>query len=76
MDPGDGVVLYTDGVIEAISHTNELYGDDRLLAAIQHAPAGAQAVVRAITDGVRAFAKGQAQSDDVTVVCFERTRSG
>jgi serine phosphatase RsbU (regulator of sigma subunit) len=72
MDPGDGVVLYTDGVIEALSRTNELYGDDRLVAAIRRAPPGAEAVVRAITEDVRAFAAGHAQSDDVTVVCFDR----
>src|SRR5215510_13010876 len=29
MDPGDGVVLYTDGVIEALNRENERYGDDR-----------------------------------------------
>jgi serine phosphatase RsbU (regulator of sigma subunit) len=72
MDPGDAVVVYTDGVIEALNRTNELYGDERLVAAIKQAPAGSDAVVRAITDDVRAFAAGQPQSDDVTVVCFDR----
>lgn len=71
MDPGDGVVLYTDGVIEALNRENERYGDDRLAGAIRKAPAGADAVVRAITADVRAFAVGS-QGDDVTVVCFTR----
>jgi sigma-B regulation protein RsbU (phosphoserine phosphatase) len=72
MDPGDGVVLYTDGVIEAMNKKNDLYGDDRLIAAIGKAPPGAAAVVRDITADVRAFAAGQTQSDDITVVCFAR----
>jgi phosphoserine phosphatase RsbU/P len=72
VDPGDGVVLYTDGVIEALTRGNERYGYDRLVGAIRKAPAGADALVRGVIADVRAFAAGSPQSDDLTVVCFTR----
>jgi serine phosphatase RsbU (regulator of sigma subunit) len=72
MDAGDAVVLYTDGVGEAMNRKLDLYGDERLAAAITAAGAGARAIVRTIDGDVRAFADGHPQSDDVTIVCFER----
>jgi sigma-B regulation protein RsbU (phosphoserine phosphatase) len=65
-------VLYTDGVGEAMNRKLDLYGDERLAAAITAAGAGARAIVRTIDGDVRAFADGHPQSDDVTIVCFER----
>ncbi|HYM24619.1 MAG TPA: SpoIIE family protein phosphatase [Vicinamibacterales bacterium] len=72
IDPGDRVVLYTDGVIEALNRADELYGDSRLLEAVRRPAANAEATVQSITADVRAFADGRTQSDDITVVCFER----
>ena len=73
-DRGDTVVLFTDGVIEALNRQNELYGNDRLLDAVAGCPAGPAAeMVRSIGENVAAFADTQEQSDDVTVVCFQRT---
>jgi serine phosphatase RsbU (regulator of sigma subunit) len=72
MDTGDTVVLYTDGVAEAMNRKLDLYGDERLAAAIKAAGAGARVVVRTIDGDVRAFVDGHPQSDDVTIVCFER----
>lgn len=73
IDPGDAVVLYTDGVIEALTPSGEQYGPDRLSAAVAASPRGARSIVNAIIGDVRAFEHGRPQSDDVTVVCFERT---
>lgn len=70
LDPGDRVILYTDGVVEAQNRSNELYGESRLIAAIREAPPGTDALVRAITVDVKTFAAGQPQSDDVTIVSF------
>ena len=72
IDPGDGVVLYTDGIIEAINPHNELYGEHRLFDVLRPAGQDAEALVQNITTSVHAFAAGHPQSDDVTVVCFKR----
>ena len=66
--PGDSVVLYTDGVIEA-RRGQELYGVERLdtvLAA--HAGAAADEVASAVLEDCRAFAGGELQDDCAIVV--------
>jgi serine phosphatase RsbU (regulator of sigma subunit) len=72
MEPGDRVILYTDGVVEALNTRGQVYGDDRLREVAARPAPGPDALVRAIDDDVRAFAAGQPQSDDVTIVGFER----
>jgi serine phosphatase RsbU (regulator of sigma subunit) len=69
LDPGDVVVLYSDGVSEAFNAAGEDFGDARLLDVAQGA-AGvpAQAHVERIISAVRAFTKGAPQSDDITVM--------
>ena len=66
--PGDQIVLYSDGVIEARNAAGEEFGDQRLLDAVR---AGVtlpvDAVVAAIHDAVREFCGGHPE-DDVTVV--------
>lgn len=71
-EPGDSVVLYTDGVTEAANANRELYGDERLTRTIATTRGHAADVVAAISTEVRTFAGTHPQSDDVTVVCFER----
>jgi phosphoserine phosphatase RsbU/P len=73
IDPGDLVVFYTDGVIEALTRDNELYGEERLMDKIRQTAGGTAVMVRTIADDVRDFAAGHPQSDDVTVLCFVRT---
>ena len=69
--PGDAVVLYTDGVIEA-RRDGELYGQerlDRLLADRAEQPPAQ--VARAVLDDCRAFARGEL-ADDCAVVVVRR----
>jgi sigma-B regulation protein RsbU (phosphoserine phosphatase) len=72
IDPGDAVVLYTDGVLEALTPSGDQYGPDRLAAAVAASARSPRSIVNAITGDVRAFEQGRPQSDDVTVVCLER----
>jgi serine phosphatase RsbU (regulator of sigma subunit) len=66
--PGDVLVLYTDGVTEAHPGDFEQFGNERLLEVVRAARAdGAEAVVGAILDAVRAFVGGPLP-DDLTVV--------
>lgn len=70
--PGETIVIYTDGVSEAMNPGNDLYGEDRLRALIQsHAPAP-EALGRAILADVRQHAAGREQNDDITLMVFGR----
>ena len=73
MDPGDILLLYTDGVNEAADPRGEEFGLDRLHAAlISAAPHGAEAVVTSIQSAVERFAGTVAQNDDITLVAIEK----
>ncbi|MEI8342058.1 MAG: PP2C family protein-serine/threonine phosphatase [Verrucomicrobiota bacterium] len=69
LEPGDTLVLYTDGVTEAFNAQDECYGDDRLLAGLgEWAGQNARAVTASLLQNVRAFAAGAPQSDDIAAL--------
>jgi len=66
--PGDRVVLYTDGVIEARTTDGEVFGDDRLADLVAEAGAGCpQELAERIRDAAVAFS-GTGSVDDIAVV--------
>ena len=74
LEPGDCLVLYTDGITEAFSPDGDMYGEDRLRAAIQDVEDGsAQKVLDAIDYSVVAFTGDGPLSDDRTLVVMRRT---
>ncbi|MBO7543409.1 SpoIIE family protein phosphatase [bacterium] len=71
LSPGDGVLLYTDGVTEAMNRQLTLYGDDRLLALMQGpvmSSAPPDCVLTELKDDVENFVDGAPQSDDITML--------
>jgi sigma-B regulation protein RsbU (phosphoserine phosphatase) len=71
LEPGDVMVLYTDGITEAKSADGQLYDIDRLCAAVERAHAKPTTdICRDILDGVRQWASEQA--DDQTLVVLRR----
>jgi phosphoserine phosphatase RsbU/P len=70
---GDVVVLYTDGVNEAMSPLGEQFGVGQLERCLATAPLGASAVGQAIRDAVRTYTVGQDQFDDITLICLGRS---
>jgi serine phosphatase RsbU (regulator of sigma subunit) len=65
LSPGDLVLIPTDGMEEAISPNNELFGTDRLLdVAREHRNESAREILDALFSSVRDFSKDQPQSDD------------
>jgi serine phosphatase RsbU (regulator of sigma subunit) len=72
LDPGDTVVLYTDGISEAMNAKGEVFGAKRMREAILNAPAGVEEFGQALLDDVRRFIRGRLQSDDICLVCFAR----
>ena len=65
--PGEGILLYTDGITEAVSKDHTFYGLDRLTALLESAPASTQEVLSEVIGSVDAFAEGTEQFDDMTL---------
>lgn len=69
LEPGDKVVLYTDGIVETMNEQQEIFGFDRLLEVVQGArPLSAASLLNKIVDQVNTFAGGAPQHDDLTVI--------
>jgi len=69
LESGDWLVVFSDGVSEAMSATGEEYGESRILTCIQKdLNREPQGLLEALFMDVREFAKGAAQSDDITAM--------
>jgi sigma-B regulation protein RsbU (phosphoserine phosphatase) len=73
--PGEMLVLFTDGISEALNPANELYTLKRLAEQTGRGADGASVLGRAILDDVKRHAGGRAQSDDMCLVVFGRNQS-
>jgi len=70
---GDNLLLYTDGVTEAMNKQLEEYGKDRMVACFESsAPGGANNIVSALSNDVKIFANGYQQMDDITIIAIEK----
>jgi sigma-B regulation protein RsbU (phosphoserine phosphatase) len=70
--PGDTVLLYTDGVVEAVNHAEEIYGYERLERLLRSSDRlRPRSLTAALLQELRAWS-GTGQSDDVTVVVIRR----
>jgi serine phosphatase RsbU (regulator of sigma subunit) len=73
--PGEGLLLYTDGVTEAVDDGQGMFGRDRLLAVLDGGPEGpAPAVVKEVLGALERFTDGAAQADDITLLCLRHSR--
>ncbi len=73
LNPGDALVMFTDGVTEAMNKENEEFGEKRLEDTIADvAMHNCQQINDAIKADVAAFADGAEQSDDITVLALKR----
>jgi sigma-B regulation protein RsbU (phosphoserine phosphatase) len=72
LEPGDVLLLYTDGVVEATAPTGEMLGEARLEQMLRQAAGGsAGQVLQAVFRGVDAFSNQSAKTDDVTAVVIK-----
>jgi sigma-B regulation protein RsbU (phosphoserine phosphatase) len=70
--PGDLLLLYTDGISEAMTHEDEEWGDERMIASAQLCrDKTADAAMKDLFRDVDAFTAGAPQHDDMTVLVLK-----
>src|SRR6185369_4073916 len=73
MESGDCLLLYTDGVNEAVNDEGDEFGLKALTDVFREtAPRGAQAALDALMAAVEAFSGTRPQHDDITIIVIER----
>jgi len=74
--PGDGILLYTDGVTESFDTANRVYSDERLAKLLRTTRDPSPAtLVAEVVESVQKHGEGCDQSDDMTVMAL-RFRGG
>ena len=73
LEPGETVVMYSDGVVQAKNAAGEAFGTERLKHVFEgRPPAGAGEAIRRIEEAVAAFSEGREHDDDLTVLALQR----
>jgi sigma-B regulation protein RsbU (phosphoserine phosphatase) len=71
LQPGDSLIFYTDGVVEAFNEKNEEFGEDRWQSIIRSLPVlSAQETLQLLMKNVDEFVGATRQADDITCLVF------
>ncbi len=74
LEPDDCIVLYTDGITEALDANGDEFGPERMIHSVQaSARDGAEELIARLTTDVRTFAGGHPQNDDITIIAVRKT---
>ncbi len=72
LDPGDRILLYTDGVTEAMNREKAFYSEKRLMSAVERGKsASVEVLIKDVLRSVKEFTEGEALSDDVTLLALQ-----
>ena len=72
MNPGDKIFVYTDGVTEATAANGELFGTERMIAALSTCgDCRPEDILHGVRSAVDAFVGDAEQFDDLTMMCVE-----
>jgi sigma-B regulation protein RsbU (phosphoserine phosphatase) len=70
----DCLLLYTDGVTEALDANGNEFGPERMIESVRaSAPEGAPAIITRLIDDLRSFVGAQPQNDDITLIAIRKT---
>jgi sigma-B regulation protein RsbU (phosphoserine phosphatase) len=73
METGDILLLYTDGLIEAMNRKGEEFGSERFQKCFREASAtSADDVLDSIMGELEAFSSGTSATDDITLIAVEK----
>ena len=74
LERDDCLVLYTDGVTEALDTDGNEFGVERTMQSVRASAAnGAQAIIARLIDDLRNFVGSQPQNDDITLISIRKT---
>ena len=74
LERDDCLVLYTDGVTEALDTDGNEFGVERTIQSVRASAAnGAQAIIARLIDDLRNFVGSQPQNDDITLISIRKT---
>jgi sigma-B regulation protein RsbU (phosphoserine phosphatase) len=75
MEPGDVLVVYSDGIPDAVNEFESPFGEDRVVQCIrEHIALPAAGLMNSIIEAVHAHEQGAPRADDLTVIVVKRTR--
>ena len=74
LGPAEGILLYTDGVTEAVNPRQQLFGEQRLLETLKTVPdsSDAEKILSAVTQAVEDFSEGGESFDDMAALVLLR----
>ncbi|MFC1879557.1 SpoIIE family protein phosphatase [Chloroflexota bacterium] len=73
LHPGSVLVLYTDGIVDAMNREDELFGAERMLASIEaHADKNAEEIQTALLEAIATHRGAAARFDDISMVIVKR----
>lgn len=74
LSPGDSLLLYTDGVTDALNANHNRFSEERLIAAATYPSTSAQSQLQSIVSAVNTHIAGREQYDDITLLAVQRKR--
>lgn len=75
LEPGDAIILYTDGVTEAFNEEKQQFGEKGLEKTLKSVPgADSKEIIEAITEDVAEFSGNEPQNDDITILSLKRLK--
>jgi serine phosphatase RsbU (regulator of sigma subunit) len=72
LGPGDLLLAYSDGVVDAQSPDGEFFGEERLVEVLSNGVKSPKQVVDSVIQNLREFTQGTEPYDDVTLVVAQR----
>lgn len=71
---GDTIIIYSDGITEAMDISSEEYGEENLLSIIKNSLSlDAEKIIENVFESVRSHVQDAPQSDDITIVVIKKT---
>jgi len=72
LDAGDALLMYTDGINEAMNPDRRVFGSKRVRQALRSGPKPIDELCQSLLAEVRQFTQGQPQNDDICLVGIQR----
>ena len=74
MGPGEGVLFYTDGLVEAHNPQGEMFGTPRLRGLLSERPEGGRSLSSTLMEELKRFTgESWEQEDDITLLTLKRS---